>query len=206
MLNRVPCVARKLATIMMKCLLGCLWKVVRFGQHWRIHKKCNTDSGFVDAKSGEAWQMFLMMTFLSGKFSGTWLMIAQRVAICVTERHMVKTQCPPHSPRVECVVFLLHPFSIYGCLPRVCPLPLFGWLEPQFSWMVCVSGFLPKHLLVFEGVLVPTSFKVRRFRGVSKLKQEKVYYQYMLWVSNEETFRKFYLYFFLCVAFLWSNY
>lgn len=75
-------------------------------------------------------------------------------------------QRPPHSPRVECVVVLLHPFSIYGCLPRVCPLPLFGWSEPQFSWMVCLGfclnifwslkDFLCPHLsgcVVSEGYL-----------------------------------------------------
>lgn len=118
-----------------------LWRVIRFGQHGRIRRKCNKDSGFVDAKSGEALQMFLMMTFLSGKFSGTWLTTAQRVAIWATDRHRERrfTVSSSFSKGRMFRCNLLRPFSIYGCLPQVCLLPLFGWSAPLFSWMVCLD-------------------------------------------------------------------
>lgn len=161
--------------------------MVRFGQHWRIRKECNTNSGFVDAKSGEAWQMFLMMTFLSGKFSGTWLMMAQRVAICGTERHMVKTLkvSSSFSKGRMCSFSSASIFNLWMFATSLSASSF--WLIRTSILLDGVSGFLAKNLLVFESVLVPTSFRVRRFRGVSKLKQEKAYYQYMLWVLNEET-------------------
>lgn len=145
-----------------------LWKVIRFGQHGRIRRKCNKDSGFVDAKSGEALQMFLMMTFLSGKFSGTWLTTAQRVAIWATDRHRER-RFTVSSSFSKGRMFRCSSASIFNLWMFATSLSASSfWLISTSILLDGVSGSLFKSLLVFEGVLVPTSLRVRRFRGVSK--------------------------------------